>query len=369
MVEDAIVRDTVARSRVRSTISAFVPDAEQVKAIEPLGDGNINATYLVSFSRRPSLVVQRLNGSVFPDPTAVVRNAALVTSYLSEKSSTASGSCTGYRFAETVDIRDGRHWYEDQSGNVWRCLSFIDNTRSSPRVNSPGQALEAGRLLGCFHGLLEDFDGSALADPLPGFHDLHSYKSAYQKSVTGHHRTEPPGFHYCRKMIEERLEQKTLEQCAPAHQSPTRVIHGDPKCDNFLFDRDNGRARSLIDLDTVARGLLAVDIGDCLRSFCNPAGEKARSDVSFDMQICERLLEGYFQSFTPKRTERELFYHGVRLLTYELGLRFFTDHLNGDRYFKISREGENLHRAQVQFKLLESIEAQRAAIEKAAGIS
>ena len=146
------------------------------------------------------------------------------------------------------------------------------------------------------------------------------------------------------------------------------MIHGDPKCDNFLFDRDSGRARSLIDLDTVSRGLLAVDIGDCLRSFCNPAGEKARSDVGFDMQICARLLHGYFQSFAPMRTERELFYHGVRLLTYELGLRFFTDHLNGDRYFKITRDGENLQRAWVQFKLLESIEAQRSAIEKAAGI-
>lgn len=369
MVEDATGRDALSRSGLFTTISAFVPDPEQIQTIEPLGDGNINATYLVSFSQRPSLVVQRLNGSVFPDPEGVVRNAALLTSHLNEKSSAASGHCRAYRFAEAVEIRDGKRWFEDQRGNVWRCLSFIDNTHSSPRVTRSEQPLEAGRLLGCFHGLLEDFDSSVLVDPLPGFHDLQSYKNAYQDSVKSHHRSESSVFQYCRKMIEERLDQKTLEQCTPALQSPTRVIHGDPKCDNFLFDCDSGRARSLIDLDTVSRGLLAVDIGDCLRSFCNPAGEKARAGVNFDMQICERLLEGYFQSFAPKPTERELFYHGVHLLTYELGLRFFTDHLNGDRYFRISREGENLHRAQVQLKLLESIETQRAAIEKAAGVT
>ena len=368
MVEDIAGREAHDRSRLFSTIRAFLPYPDQIHTITPLGDGNINATYLVTFTRRPSLVVQRLNGAVFPDPVSVVRNVALVTSYLGERRSAGAGRCHCYRFPEAVELRDGRSWYEDQSGSVWRCLSYLDNTVSRPCVTGADQALEAGRLLGCFHALLEGFDSSALADPLPGFHDLSAYKRAYLNSVADHRRSQTSEFLYCLRMIEARLDTDTLGQCMAPPQVPQRVIHGDPKCDNFLFDRASGQPLSLIDLDTVSHGLLAVDIGDCLRSFCNPAGEKARAEVGFDMQICEGLLEGYFQSFEPNRTERELFYHGVRLLTYELGLRFFTDHLNGDRYFKITRDGENLQRARVQFKLLESIEAQRSAIEKAAGI-
>ena len=126
---------------------------------------------------------------------------------------------------------------------------------------------------------------------------------------------------------------------------------------------------ALIDLDTVSRGLLVVDIGDCLRSFCNPAGEKAYSAIFFDIHICDQLLNSYLHTFDLSHMERSLIYHGVRLLTYELGLRFFTDHLNDDRYFKITRKGENLQRAHVQFKLLESIEKQRMEIEKSAGIN
>jgi hypothetical protein len=111
-----------------------------------------------------------------------------------------------------------------------------------------------------------------------------------------------------------------------------------------------------------------VDIGDCLRSFCNPAGEKAGAGIEFDSRICDRLLQSYLQVIELGMAERNLVYHGVWQLSYELGLRFFTDHLHGDRYFKITRTGENLQRAWVQFKLLESIESQRSAIEKAAGI-
>ena len=208
-----------------------------------------------------------------------------------------------------------------------------------------------------------------MVDPLPGFHNLKNYKNSYLEAINSHGRSENSEFHYCRKMIDDRLRSRNLEELIEVNEIPRRVIHGDPKCDNFLFDRKSGRALALIDLDTVSRGLLAVDIGDCLRSFCNPAGEKAHSAVFFDSHICDQLLKSYFKAFNLSQVDRSLIYHGVRLLTYELGLRFFTDHLNDDRYFKITRKGENLQRAQVQFKLLESIEKQRSGIEKLAGIN
>jgi Ser/Thr protein kinase RdoA (MazF antagonist) len=223
-------------------------------------------------------------------------------------------------------------------------------------------------MLGCFHALLEDFDDSALVDPLPGFHDLRNYKGAYLEAIGSHRRTLDSKFLYCRRMIEARMDILPLEERIEADEICQRVIHGDPKCDNFLFDSESGQALALIDFDTVSTGPVVVDIGDCLRSFCNPAGEKAGADIVFDSRICEHMLRSYFQTFDLSMADRNLIYHGVRQLTYELGLRFFTDHLNDDRYFKITSTGENLQRAWVQFKLLESIERQRSAIEKAAGI-
>lgn len=357
-----------SRSQLFSTICSFVTDPDRVHAIEGLGDGNINATYLVLFRHRPPLVVQRLNGDVFPNPLCVAGNVAMVTAFLSDRLAADSGSCRSCRFPTTVETSAGRNWFEDQDGGVWRCLTYIDNAVSYPRVVSPDQPSEAGKMLGCFHALLEGFDGSALSDPLPGFHDLQHYKSSYLDAIATHRRALTSEFCYCREMIEDRLQNPSLDELAMDNQVPRQVIHGDPKCDNFLFDIDSGRAISIIDLDTVSPGLLAVDLGDCLRSFCNPAGEKGRTGITFDIGICQRLLHGYYEAFDLDRAARNLVYHGVRLLTYELGLRFFTDHLKGDRYFRIAREGENLHRAWVQFKLLESIEAQRPAIEKAAGI-
>ena len=367
MVEDAIDRAAQHRSRP-STIHSFIPDPDQVHTIASLGDGNINTTYLVSFNNRPPLVVQRLNESVFPDPIGVARNVELVTTYLNKRWSPDLDHCRFCRFPEVIKCRDGRSWYEDQSGGVWRCLSYVENGVSYPRVVNELQPSEAGMMLGCFHALLDDFDASVLVDPLPGFHQLNNYKTSYLEAINTHSRVQNVEFDYCQKMIDDRLNCSALEELIGVDEIRTRAIHGDPKCDNFLFDRKSGRALALIDLDTVSRGLLAVDLGDCLRSFCNPAGEKAHSAIYFDSHICDQLLKSYFSTLELSHPERTLIYHGVQLLTYELGLRFFTDHLNDDRYFKITRKGENLQRAIVQFKLLESIEKQRSEIEKSAGI-
>ncbi len=362
-------RRPLSHSQLSAIISSFLPDQDEIATFEGLGDGNINDTYLVSFRKRPPLVVQRLNAAVFPDPDCVARNVAVVTAFLNDRLIANSARYDSCRFPEVIETTDGRSSHKDQSGEIWRCLSYIDRTVSYPAVVRGDQPYEAGRLLGCFHALLEDFDGSLLCEPLPGFHDLQNYKRSYLRAIASHRRSLTSEFHYCQRMIDDRLVGRSLDQRAKDEQIRPRVIHGDPKCDNFLFDVATNRAVSIIDLDTTSVGLLAADLGDCLRSFCNPAGEKGYSEIVFDGQICGRLLNGYFEASSMMQAEKHLIYHGVRLLAYELGLRFFTDHLNDDCYFKITREGENLHRAFVQLRLLESIEKQRSAIEKAAGVT
>lgn len=349
-------------------VAAFVEDTGEVSGIAALGDGNINDTFLISFKNRSSLVLQRLNSSVFPDPQRVAGNAARLSCHLNAEISAGSMLDSAvYRFPETVQSVDGADWYQDGIQDIWRCQTFIDNSISLQNVTNDDQPFEAGRLLGYFHRIFASFDHRILQTPLPGFHDLKRYRQAYIEAVRIHRRTVSSDLEYCRTMVELRLDNKTVNELAVVEGIENNVIHGDPKCDNFLFDAGSNRAVSLIDLDTTAPGLTAVDIGDCLRSFCNPGGEKTRSAVSFNIDICRKLIDGYQSAVVMTPAECSLIYHGARLMIYELGLRFFTDYLENDRYFKVTDEEENLRRAIVQFRLLESLEAQRRTVESIAG--
>jgi hypothetical protein len=345
-----------------SAIAAFVADTSTVAGVRSLGDGNINDTYLVICRPGPSLALQRINASVFPDPKGVVGNGAVVSRHLNLR-----GQAAVYRFPETVQTFDGCDWYEDADGEIWRCQTFIEHAVSLRSGISSRHAYEAGCLLGYFHRTLAGLDQRALCTPLPGFHDLSGYRQAYIDVLGMHQRAVSLDLDYCRSIAEQRLEDATLSDLAEAEGIGSRVIHGDPKYDNFLFDTETDRVVSLIDLDTTAPGLAAVDLGDCLRSFCNPGGERGVGGVSFDIDTCRELIGGYRSALITEPAERHLIYHAVRLMTYELGLRFFTDYLDDNRYFKMAGEAENLHRACVQFRLLENIEARRGDIEAIAG--
>ncbi len=351
-----------------TALGAFIDDPDRIETVVPLGAGNINDTFLVRRTALPALVIQRINQTVFPDPVCVATNGALVCGHLQTRSSKVLPASARIRFPNVIETVDGGIYCEDRYGFVWRCLSYIDGTVSYRQLSNRQQPVEIGRVLGSFHALLSDFDISLLCEPLPGFHDLQGYREAYLTALSLNRRPLGAAFDYCRDAVEKRLDEPDLISLAREQQVRAAVIHADPKLDNFLFDINSGRAESLIDLDTVSRGLVAMDLGDCLRSLGNPAGEKgAESRVCFDVEVVRLLLDGYRQKAMLRESDRNLLYEGVRLLTYELGLRFFTDYLAGDRYFKISRRDENLHRAVVQFKLLESIEEQRSAIEAAVG--
>jgi len=348
-------------------LGAFIDDPNCVEAITPLGSGNINDTYLLTRKALPALVLQRINKKVFPDPLCVGTNVALVSGHLQARRVAVVPEFSEISFPEVIETVDGSTCHQDLDDCIWRCLSYIDKTASYQRLSNKRQPFEVGRVLGLFHSLLSDFDTSSLCEPLPGFHDLQSYRHAYLGALPAHRRPTGGAFDYCKQMAEKRLEVIDLIGLARKEQAKTAVIHGDPKLDNFLFDQNSGRGVSLVDLDTVSRGLIAMDLGDCLRSLGNPLGERgAGPEVHFDIEAARFMLEGYRQTARLSEADRNLIYQGVRLLTYELGLRFFTDYLEGDRYFKISRRDDNLHRAVVQFRLLESIERQRSAIEELA---
>lgn len=348
----------------RVVCASFLPPTSRPPEIEPLGAGRINDTFLVAVSDHAPLVLQRINGAVFPDPVCIAKNVAAVTGHLADRRQQSGGD---ERFPRLVPARDGKSWAIDDDGAVWRVMEFVSGTVSYPSVASADQAFEVGRMLGRFHLLLADFDAGVLRPPLPGFHDLPAYCRSWEQTVAAPHRSASGAARDCCLQVEQRLADADL--LVRAHQRGElvqRLIHGDPKCDNVLFDRDTFRAVALIDLDTVSPGLALWDLGDCLRSVCNPAGERPpdRRPGKFQLDLCRAVLTGYRAGGAElSAVERQLLFQGLRLLTFELGVRFLTDYLAGDRYFKVGGPEDNLDRARIQFDLLAQIEQQQAGIE------
>ena len=234
-------------------------------------------------------------------------------------------------------------------------------------IKDTGHAREVGYALGMFHNLLSDLSPDHLADTLPGFHITPGYLAHYDEVLERQGARPSPEVNYgLRFVAERRAWAPVLEDARAQGRLRLRPIHGDPKVNNVMLDTATGQAVGMVDLDTVKPGLVHYDIGDCLRSGCNPLGEETEDweTVRFEPELCRAMLAGYLslaQDFLTE-TDYAYLYDAIRLLAFELGLRFFTDYLAGNVYFKARHPEHNLARALVQFKLTESIESQATAI-------
>ena len=333
----------------------FLP-GQAVRSLSPLGAGNINHTWLVVAEQGQALVLQRLHPGVFADPQAVMANMRLVTCHLA-----AAEPPITFRLRTSPD---GADCFVDAAGCCWRLLSHIGPARTlAPPLTAP-QVRAIGGLLGRFHRLVADLGPDSLADPLPDFHI--TPRDLAQYDTLGPPLPSSELERFCADTIEtHRSGAGSLE--AARDRLRLQVIHGDPKSSNVLFAADQDRAIALIDLDTVKPGLLLHDLGDCLRSCCNRLGEEGEQGEGelFAADLFRALLAGYRDTAGDLLgpADRSFLVESARLISYELGLRFFTDHLAGDRYFKVSRPGQNLHRAAVQFRLHASIQRQRSALD------
>ena len=340
-----------------------------IRSIAPLGNGNVNDTFVVEAGDQ-RYVLQRLNTQVFRQPELVMRNLQVLDRHVQQRLQAihdpAAPLLAGRRWElpRVVCTRDAaRAWHCCQSGGFWRTLTFVDDARSVEVIEHRLQARELGWGLGLFHHLISDLPVEQLADTLEGFHITPRYLEAYHRELVRTEQPRSPLAEECVAFIRDREAfADVLEQAKARGELPLRPIHGDPKINNMLLDSGSGEAIALIDLDTVKPGLVHYDIGDCLRSCCNPLGEETTdlSGVVFDAAI----LEGYLAVAGRFLTPGELRYipEAARLISFELGLRFFSDYLAGSIYFKADHPEHNLHRALVQFRLTASIEAQEAAL-------
>ena len=348
---------------------------DRIIDIRELGKGNINDTYLMTcgmgrFQTSPRVVLQQLNTHVFKSPDLVMRNICIVTEHIRHR--LQDMPCDAGRRWEVPAVlrtKDGQDHWVSADGSFWRAISYIEDVRSLDIIRDMEHAKEAGYALGMFHELLSDLPVEELADTIEGFHVTPRYLEHYNDVRAEHTAADSPEVEYCRKFIEERKGRvSVLEDAKKEGKILLRAIHGDPKINNILIDKSTEQAVSIIDLDTVKPGLVHYDIGDCLRSGCNMSGEDIEDwkRVRFDIDICRAVLSGYCSAAKRSLTKNDLeyMYDAIRLLPFELGIRFFTDHLEGNVYFKVKNEGHNLLRALVQFRLTESIESQEDSIRE-----
>ena len=320
--------------------------------IAPFGHGLINDTFLVTTAAGHA-VLQRINRRAFPHPELIMQNLRLLADHI-------GGRRLALRVPTILPARDGKDYVIDADGGFWRAMSYVENTVTFDTISNLKQAEEVGTALGRFHALASGLDPERLHVTRPGFHQTPQYYARFVEAAAGTRATDAD-MQWCLTFAESRAAiVSVLEDARRDGRISLRGIHGDPKLNNFLFDRSSGRVASLIDLDTLQPGLVHYDIGDCLRSSGNPAGESPANlgEVRFDLDICRAILTHYLTEartfLTPN--DQALLYDAIRLIPLELGLRFLTDHLLGDVYFKIEWRGQNLHRALVQFRLTADIE-------------
>lgn len=353
-----------------SIAEQFSPFKRVLEARE-FGNGNINDTYLVTMDVREEepieerqFVLQRINTHVFKQPRLIMQNMRTFTEHMRRR---ARAEGHHWMMPRVISACDGQDFYIDLEGNFWRAISYIHGTRSFETIKDLDLAREVGYALGAFQNLIHDLSVEKLADTLEGFHITPRYLHNFDQAFSHNGHKSSAEVKYCLKFVEQRRAfAYVLENAREQGKLRLRPVHGDPKVNNVMIDQTTGRAISLVDLDTVKPGLIHYDIGDCMRSGCNPLGEETENweAVHFDPQIGAAILEGYLAEARNFLTsaDYEYLYDSIRLLAFELGVRFFTDFLAGDIYFKVRHPGHNLQRALVQFKLTESIEAHEADI-------
>jgi len=344
----------------------------QILHAEPCKIGHINETYTATYDQggiSVRYIHQKINRAVFQDPAAVMDNVVRVTSHLRKKLETTGARQITRRALTVVPTRDGKSYYCDGNGDFWRTYVFVERVQSFESVQSPAQAYEAGRAFGEFQALLADLPGERLHETIPHFHDTRMRFAALKQAIQedSHDRAQ-----FARPEIEFALAQEpwigTLLDAHARGDLPERITHNDTKFNNVMLDWETGRAVCVVDLDTVMPGLVHYDFGDMVRTTTSPTleDETDLSKVQMQMPMFKELARGYIDAtrafLTP--TEKQYLAFSGRLITFTIGIRFLTDYLMGDTYFRVHRPHHNLDRCRTQFKLVRSIMEQEEEMQK-----
>ncbi|MBT1173765.1 aminoglycoside phosphotransferase family protein [Bifidobacterium sp. MA2] len=333
-------------------IAALFDLEGEVERIEPYGDGHINATYLITTTMR-RYILQRMNTNVFPDTPNLMRNIELVTAFLRAK---------GQETLDVIPLKTGASYASlPDDGGEWRTYAFIEGTTSYSLVPNAAVFRESGAAFGAFQNQLADFDASQLTEPIAHFHDtphrFGDFKAALEDDVMGRAATCRPEIDF---FLDHADQYAVIMEGLADGSIPLRVTHNDTKLNNILMDAETGRARAIIDLDTIMPGSMLFDFGDSIRFGASTAleDEKDLDKVHFSTEYFRAYAEGFIgevrDSVSPR--EAELFAFAGNMMTMECGMRFLADYLAGDVYFATKYPEHNLVRARTQIKLVREME-------------
>ena len=348
---------------LKAIISNFKIDGELLSC-ERYGEGHINETYLAVVNesgKQVNYILQKINSKLFTNVPALMENIRSVTEFNREKIR-ARGGNPDRESLSLVYTKDGNTFYhcKDCDG-YFRMYIFITDAVAYQVVEKPEHFYQSAVAFGNFANLLSEFDASGLYEAIPNFHNTVNRFANFEKSLKSDKMGRAESV---KKEIDFVLDRKgycnKIVDLLKSGEMPTKVTHNDTKLNNVMLDVNTGKPVAVIDLDTIMPGSICYDFGDSIRFGCNPAAEdeKDLSKVNFDIELFEAYTKGYLSALGDGATqiEKDNLAFGAILMTYECGMRFLTDYLDGDVYFRTHREGHNLDRARTQFKLIEDME-------------
>lgn len=341
-----------------------------VANIAPYGSGHIHDTFHLLNTRPefPDYLLQRINHYVFQNVPVLMKNIAQVTFHLRKKMQAFSGADPEKEVLTLVPTKKEQSFYQDDHGNFWRMYYFLQDTRSYDIVETSQQAYEGGRAYGKFQALLSDLDTNLLQETIPDFHNVESRLQLFQKAIQHNPKDRVQKVLSEISFVEERsVAMGTICRAGRAGELPLRITHNDTKFNNVLLNKQD-KAQCVIDLDTVMPGFVAYDFGDAIRTTVNTASEdeKDLSKINVNINLFEGFTKGFLEETAGLLSDNEV--HslslGVLLLPYLMGLRFLTDYIDGDNYYKIHFPDHNLQRARAQFQLIRKLEDKSEILEK-----
>ncbi len=331
---------------------------------EPYGSGHIHDTFRIETLEKDKddYILQRLNNKIFKNIPELQHNIERVTVHLRNKLKTVPGSDIKRECLCLIPTRDGKSWIIDKEDNFWRMYIFISNHRSYNIVDSPDKAYEGGKAIGRFQAMLCDMPGGPLFDTIPWFHNIEKRLQTFNMKISENPfgRVEKVG-EEIEQVLRRADEMKIILKLGDEGKIPVRITHNDTKFNNILLD-ENDKALCVIDLDTVMSGYVHYDFGDAIRTAANTASEdeKDLSKIKMNINFFKAYAEGFLSETgeTLNEVEKEYLAFAPRLITYTIAVRFLTDYIDGDTYFKTHHEFHNLQRARAQLRLMISMEEQ-----------
>lgn len=343
----------------RDTFKVFLPGHELI-SLKELASGHINDTFLVKTEQNVNYILQRINKGVFADIPGLISNKVKISQHLHKKLAHLNKEERQRRILTFLPATNGEFYFVDAHGDFWNAMIFIDNSFTFETVTDPKVAYEGGKLFGEFIHLTQDFDTADLVEVIPRFHDMSFRFEQFEEALKN---ASNERLHKARSFIDKakslKEEMHILQELKDNGEVGIRVTHNDTKISNALFDLQ-GNGLCVIDTDTIMPGIIHYDFGDAIRTICNTAAEDEKNldKVNFNKDFYEAYRKGFIEKIGSSITDLEKKYLplGAKTMIFIMALRFLTDYLNNDIYYKTKYPEHNLVRSMNQFKLIQSFE-------------